>query len=209
MFEVRHVSALVDTGYGRAVLVKALLVGGLVALGAVNRRKLVPALAYAVPSDAEPEGLWAALRRNVRVEVVLLAAALAVTALLVSFAPPADRGASAASAPQGRVAGRTTIGDTTLRYTVDPARTGLNQLNLYLFDERGRPFRGTKTIRAELSPPGRRPRDPAAAAGVGRAGPLRRLGLQLDRRGRWHLKLTTTGTSPRPYDIAEIQLAIG
>ena len=92
MFEVRHVSALFDTGYGRAVLAKALLVGGLVALGAVNRRRLVPALAYAARRTPSRRAL-AALRRNVRVEVALIAAALAVTALLVSFAPPADRGA--------------------------------------------------------------------------------------------------------------------
>ena len=107
------------------------------------------------------------------------------------------------------MAGRTTIGDMTLRYTVDPARIGLNQLNLYLFDERGRPFRGTKTIRAELSPPD----DPAAIQRL----PLEEVGAghfvdsaaPFDRRGRWHLKLTTTGTSARPYDVAEIQLAIG
>ena len=66
------------------------------------------------------------------------------------------------------MSGRTTLGDVTLRYTVDPARAGLNQLNLYLFDERGRPFRGTKTIRAELSPrrPAR-PRLPLEAVGPG------------------------------------------
>jgi copper transport protein len=209
MVEIRRVSALVDTGYGRAVLVKALLVGGLVALGAVNRRRLVPALAYAVPSEVEPERLWAALRRNVRVEVVLIAAALAVTALLVSFAPPGDQGASASRQPQGRVAGRTTIGDTTLRYTVDPARTGLNQLNLYLFDERGRPFRGTKSIRAELSPPDDPDSIQALRLEEVDAGHYVNSATQFDQRGRWHLKLTTTGTSPRPYDVAEIQLAIG
>jgi copper transport protein len=209
MLEIRHVSDLVATGYGRAVLAKALLLGALVALGAVNRRRLVPALGYAIPSDEEPEGLWGALRRNVKVEVALVAAALAVTALLVSFAPPADTGGTTAAASQGRVSGRTTIGDTTLRYTVDPARAGLNQLNLYLFDSRGRLYRNVGTIRVDASPPGENTASqPLQLEQVG-AGHYVDSAAEFDDAGRWHLKVTTTGTSRRPYDVAELQVAIG
>ncbi len=44
IFEVRTPSALFDTAFGRAVLVKAALLLALIALGALNRRRVVPAL---------------------------------------------------------------------------------------------------------------------------------------------------------------------
>ena len=44
LVEVRTVPNLVETAFGRAVLVKAILFAGIVALGWVNRRRLLPAL---------------------------------------------------------------------------------------------------------------------------------------------------------------------
>ena len=73
-------SELATTGYGRAVLAKALLLVGIAALGALNRRRSVPVAASNLGR----------LRRTSRFELGLAAAALAVAALLGTISPPAD-----------------------------------------------------------------------------------------------------------------------
>ena len=55
LVEVRTVPNLVETAFGRAVLVKIVLFAGIVALGAINRRRLLPALARAA-REGEPPG---------------------------------------------------------------------------------------------------------------------------------------------------------
>ena len=69
---------LVDTGYGRAVLAKLVLIGLIVAIAARNRRDSVPA----APRDLDP------LRRRSRLELGLALVALFVAALLGTLAPP-------------------------------------------------------------------------------------------------------------------------
>src|SRR4029453_13620046 len=71
---------LLDSSYGRLLDVKGLLFLGLVALGALNRFRVVPALAAGV---RRLDGL----RRNVRAEVALAACILAVTAVLSQLPP--------------------------------------------------------------------------------------------------------------------------
>ena len=87
-FELLAVSQLWSTGYGRALLVKTALFAALVALGWVNRARLVPVLARA------------RLRRNVTVELVLLVALVAAVAVLVQLRPGrnADRSCRGAGA---------------------------------------------------------------------------------------------------------------
>jgi len=102
------VSDLFETGYGRAVLAKILLLAVLIGLGASNRQRLIPALGRALTAADE---LLARLARNLRTEVALIAVVLGVVAMLVAFAPPVDtsrahprRAASRAprrSAPRG------------------------------------------------------------------------------------------------------------
>jgi copper transport protein len=73
-------TGLLDSGYGRLLDLKVLLFLGLVALGALNRFRVVPALAAGA---RRLDGL----RRNVRGEVALAACILAVTAVLSQLPP--------------------------------------------------------------------------------------------------------------------------
>jgi copper transport protein len=71
---------LLSTAFGRTLDVKVLLAGVLVALGALNRRRVVPALV----GGADRLG---ALRRNVRAEVGVATLVLLATGLLTSLPP--------------------------------------------------------------------------------------------------------------------------
>ena len=139
--EVGSFSALVETGFGRAVLAKIAIFALLVGLGYANRQRLIPALGRLVTAGETPGriGIW--LRRNLRAEVGLLAAAIAVTAVLVGYAPANETDA-------GPVSGRTAIGAEVLEYTIEPAAAGPNQVHLYLFDaDDGSQFTGAKEVR--------------------------------------------------------------
>jgi copper transport protein len=147
--EVGSFGALVETGFGRAVLAKIGILAVLIALGYANRQRLIPALGRLVERHETPGrvGLW--LRRNLRGEVALLGVAIAVTAVLVGYAP-------ASESDSGPVSGRTTIGAEVLEYTVEPAAAGPNQVHLYLFDsDDGSQFTGAKELRMTLSEPER------------------------------------------------------
>lgn len=73
--ELSAVSQLWSSGYGRAIVIKTSLFAAVVLLGWVNRSRLVPALRLG------------ALRRNVAVEVVLLAGVVIAVAFLTDLAP--------------------------------------------------------------------------------------------------------------------------
>jgi copper transport protein len=208
IFEVGSVGAFFDTGYGRIVLAKAVLLGVLIGFGAANRGWLIPSLTRAAEAVANADGIWRSLRRNVRIEVVVVAVVLAITAVLVSYAPPSDTSSAASLPALGRVSGRTTLGNVTLRYTVDPARVGLNQVNLYLLQD-GRPYPRARNVRVELASP----RGDSAPSVL----PLEQVGpghyvdsaTQFDTTGLWSLTVRATGTSRSLSDVAEIRVAIG
>jgi copper transport protein len=82
--ELSAVSQLWTTGYGRALIVKTGLLAGLVAIGWVNRYRLVP------------RNSVAGLRRNVAAELVLLGGLIVAVALLTDLRPGRDRVAVAA-----------------------------------------------------------------------------------------------------------------
>jgi copper transport protein len=89
--EVGGWGRLLDTSFGRVLDLKVLLFLALVALAAVNRRRLVPALAGGF-------GKLAALRRNVRAELGLAALVLLATGLLTEL-PPGGTGTARSAAP--------------------------------------------------------------------------------------------------------------
>jgi len=134
--EVRTFPNLVDTAFGRAVLVKIALLGGIVALGALNRRRHLPRIAAS----------GAALRRTLRAEIALGLAAIAATGALAGYAPSIAEGT-------GPYSTHATIGPARMEMTVDPARVGPNEMHVYLFERAsGRQYDATKelTITAEL-----------------------------------------------------------
>ncbi len=83
------VGDLVDTGYGRALLVKLGLFVVLLAGGAYNRMVVHPRLERAALGlDPDDRGAAAALRVSVRAELAVAAALMVSVAVLVSLAPP-------------------------------------------------------------------------------------------------------------------------
>ena len=78
--ELPSVSALVTSGYGITLLVKAAVAGGALALGGYHRRFVVPRLASGAPI--------ATIRRTLMLEVGVLVTVLALAAVLSQRAPP-------------------------------------------------------------------------------------------------------------------------
>ncbi|MDF1505448.1 CopD family protein, partial [Roseisolibacter sp. H3M3-2] len=74
------VDALWGSAYGRTLLLKLALLGGVAALGAFNWRR-------GVPAATDPTGARR-VRRAAAVELTLAAAALVVTAVLVALPTP-------------------------------------------------------------------------------------------------------------------------
>jgi copper transport protein len=125
---VRHLDSLLDTAYGRAVLIKfVLLVGALIPLGAYNRYRSAPRLERIAAGGEAPGRAGLLLRRTLRGEVALIVVVLGVTAALAAYAP-------ATAVQSGPFSGSASLGPAELEVTVDPARAGPNQVHLYLFD---------------------------------------------------------------------------
>ncbi len=118
---------LVDTVWGRLVLLKALLFVGIGALGAHHRRRSLPAL---VAPGAGP-GSRTVFRRLALVEAFLMAAAFATATTMASGIPADVEAASRVQLVTGSFA------DGQLNLSLDPAETGDNVVHLYFFDAGG------------------------------------------------------------------------
>jgi hypothetical protein len=122
---------LLDTSYGRYLDLKVALFGGLVALGALNRYRVVRALVAGVDRLGD-------LRRNVRGEVALAACVLAVTAVLSQLPPGkfvVERAAAKPPPPASvQVEGSDFATSVRLALTVSPGRAGPNSFAAKLTD---------------------------------------------------------------------------
>jgi copper transport protein len=144
---VRHLDALTETGYGRAVLIKFILLMVLIGIGAYNRRRSVPRLNRIAAGGESPGRAGLLLRRALRAEVALLVVVLGVTAALASYAPPV-------TAQSGPFSTESQFGPIQLEMTVEPARVGGNAIHIYLFDAKsGAPFAKVKQLKATASLP--------------------------------------------------------
>ena len=127
--EIGSWSGLWETTYGRLVLAKVALLVPLLALGAYNNRVSVPRLRANGP-DRPARRRFA---RVVAVELALLVVVLGVTAVLVAEPP-----AKAQLAVAGGIVSRDgKIGPYRFTLTFDPARTGSNEIHVYLLDSTG------------------------------------------------------------------------
>ncbi len=181
---VRHLDDLIDTGYGRAVLVKfLLLVAILIPLGAYNRRRSVPRLKLIAAGGEPPGSAGVMLRRALRAEVAVLVIVLGVTAALASYAPPV-------TAQSGPFSTETQFGPIQLEMTVEPARVGANQFHIYLFDARtGAPFAKVKELKVTAALPEKSialPLEPQVAG----PGHYTIPGALLSSSGDWQIELT-------------------
>lgn len=144
---VRRLDALIETGYGRAVLIKFVLLMVLIGIGAYNRRRSVPRLNKIAAGGEAPGRAGVLLRRALRGEVALLVVVLGVTAALASYAPPI-------SAQSGPFSAEITFGPIQLEMSVEPARVGANQIHIYLFNAKsGAPFAKVKQFEASAKLP--------------------------------------------------------
>jgi copper transport protein len=144
---VRHLDALTGTGYGRAVLIKFVLLMVLIAIGAYNRRRSVPRLERIAAGGEPPGRAGLLLRRALRGEVALLVVVLGVTAALASYAPPV-------SAQSGPFSAESQFGPIQLEMSVEPARVGANEVHLYLFDAKtGAPFAKVQQLKVNAALP--------------------------------------------------------
>jgi copper transport protein len=178
--EVRSVHALVDTAFGRAVLIKLVLFAILVAIGWTNRSRLLPALRA---SGDRPARAGLLLRRTLRMELALGVAVLAVTGALAGY-PPSTTVAS------GPVTREAMIGPAHMQLTVDPAAVGVNELHLYLFDAHtGAQYRRAKEARVTAALPSKGIDD--LPLDVRKGGPGHFVGSgSLGVAGDWHLAVT-------------------
>jgi copper transport protein len=142
--EVAPVPALWSTEYGRLLLLK--IAGFLVLVGLANLSRLAVRRRYVTPvvhamstpdtavlAESEEDRLLGRLRASVALEVLIAAAVLAVTALLVStpparatYAEPFDATVQLASGGSAAV-------------SVSPARAGANTIRVTVRDGQGRP----------------------------------------------------------------------
>jgi copper transport protein len=127
--------AALHSGFGRALGVKLALFAGLLLLGALNRYRLVPALA--VPARRRATGR---LRRSVSGELWLAAGVLLAAALLSELPPGATVGVATAgqrpAAPPMALRATGTDYATSVRVTltVSPGAAGPNSFQAAIFD---------------------------------------------------------------------------
>jgi copper transport protein len=137
-------SQLIQTAYGRAVLIKVVLFLGLVGLGAINRTRSLPGLRA---STGTPGAAGVLLRRVLRAELAVAVVVLGVTGALAGY-QPAD------TVSAGPFSGTAQLGPARMELTVDPARAGANELHLYLFDRRtGAQWDRPKEVRLQATLP--------------------------------------------------------
>lgn len=192
---VRRLDALIETGYGRAVLIKFVLLMVLIGIGAYNRRRSVPRLNKIAAGGESPGRAGLLLRRALRAEVALLAVVIGVTAALASYAPPI-------SAQSGPFSAESTFGPIQLELSVEPARVGANQIHIYLFDAKsGAPFARVKQLEATAALPEKSislPLEPQLAG----PGHYTIPGALLNASGEWRITLTVRVSAFTEYTKA-------
>ncbi|MFT4048875.1 MAG: CopD family protein [Solirubrobacterales bacterium] len=135
---------LASTAYGRAIVIKAALLVALIVLAAINRQRALPRLRLLAERGDAPGDAGRLLRRTLGAELALTIGAIAVASALVGYAP-------AKAAAGGPFVGEGRLGPAQLQLIVDPARSGPNQLHMYLSDPAsGAQFTSYKELRVSI-----------------------------------------------------------
>ncbi len=124
-------AALIDTGYGQALLVKLALVGAAVGLAGYNRYRALPAVRVAPDSDAA----WRRLRGTVGAEAAVLVGVLAVTGWLVNSNPTLETVGTTTTA--AAVEQTVPVGPDTITARITPGTVGINSLEFTITDPSG------------------------------------------------------------------------
>jgi copper transport protein len=229
LIEVSAWSQFIDTGYGRAILVKVAALTVLIALGARQRQRTIPTVNATAAAGAPPAKPARLLVETVGAELVALAVVLGAVGSLAGSAPAyehtatntagagagangmAGMGTMPGMAMPGGARGRahtTTIGAARLAVSVTPATVGQNTIVLTLTNPRtGRPFTATKQLtvtatltREHIGPLNLRVR----STGPGR---FQSTGAVLGAPGTWTLQITDR-TSEFDESQRSIQVAV-
>ncbi|MDR7484666.1 MAG: copper resistance protein CopC [Armatimonadota bacterium] len=128
--------AFVTTDYGRALLLKIVLVVPLAGLGALNRFLLRPRIEQMIAGDVAP--LLVRFLRIVGGETALAAAVLLVVTVLTVLPPARVTLATRPAASALRMAG--SAGEIHLTMLIDPALPGPNRIEVTLTGRDGRPL---------------------------------------------------------------------
>jgi copper transport protein len=143
--QIDDLSELTSTAYGRALLIKAALLLVVVAVAAINRFSILPGLRARLADHETPGNAGVALRRTLIGEVALTVVIIGVASALVGYAP-------AKAASSGPFVVNRTIGPAEMQLIVDPARSGSNQVHVYLTDPvSGAQYKRFKQLTIELS----------------------------------------------------------
>jgi copper transport protein len=130
LIEVSSVSGLVDSTYGRLILIKAGLALCVLGVAWWSRR-----LVRNRTAEQKPRGL----RKAVFVELGITAVILGVTAALVQISPPRTS-AAASSAVTNTVTRTLTSSTMALQMDIFPAAVGNNSLHLYAYTPDNKPL---------------------------------------------------------------------
>jgi copper transport protein len=145
--EIRALSALTSTTYGKLVLVKVGVVAVIVAVAAYNRYQLVPALQRA---EARGRNAWSHLTSTVRIEVIGVIVVLGITGVLVNQVPARTAAGIGTIYSQTKELAPT---KNTVNLVVDPNRVGLNAIHMYLLDATGRTVDAPNGVTVKISFP--------------------------------------------------------
>jgi copper transport protein len=182
--EVGSWDGLVDTSFGRTLLVKGALVAALAAIGAANRFRIVPGLRA---GRAKLQTLGATVRGELAVAIPIV-----VAAALLSELPPAEfvtQTATAARPPPAVVVNGSDFGTTTrVELAVSPGGTGPNRFTAKVVDYDSRQPLAAQRVSLRFTLPAR-PDVGASTLELRRAadGTWQGQGSQLSIAGRWSI----------------------
>lgn len=174
--EVRSLSGLVDTSYGKLLLAKVAVVGLVLLAAAWNRFRFIPSLVADhgdhgalvdgtddADTEAEPDDDgeptrrgqgtdgpgWQRFRAVTRAEVVGIVIVLGLTGVLSNLTPAK----AAVEETAGDPFASAPFGERRIDVVVDPGRTGANDLHVYVLDDQDKPDDAYDMVEVRLSLP--------------------------------------------------------
>ncbi|MEV6348999.1 copper resistance protein CopC [Actinoplanes sp. NPDC051851] len=145
LIEVSSLSGLVNSTYGRLILVKVALAAIVIGVAAYSRKLVKDRVAAESPRG---------LRRIVLIELGITAVVLGVTAALVQLAPPRTAEAAETTTTSTTVEQTLTGKDMSLQVSIFPATVGNNSIHLYAYTPDNKPlpvveWKGTASLEAK------------------------------------------------------------
>jgi copper transport protein len=150
LLELPTLASLWQTSYGKALVVKIVLLFAAMVLAAVNLARTKPRLQASGVRPADGPGAALLLRRLVQGEILFVAGALFAAAVLTSLAPPASALARvkniAARVGPGPVSKVVAHGPYRVHVTVSPNRAAVQNSFSVTVTKNGQPVRGAEVV---------------------------------------------------------------